>query len=51
MHKGTVGLNRPARISYMTGIRNKVLEPLCVMGDEGGRGFEKVVFFNDMYFD
>jgi len=44
--RGQWGLNSPARISNMTGIRNK-LEPLCIMGDQDGRGFEKVVFFND----
>ena len=44
-------LNSPARISSMAGIRNKALEPLRIMGNQDGRGFEKVVFFNDVYFD
>jgi len=49
--RGRWGLDSPARISYMAGIRNKALEPLRVMGDQDGRAFEKVIFFNDVYFD
>jgi len=51
--EGTRGqwVNSSARITYMAGIRNKLLEPLRVMGDQDGRSFEKVVFFNDVYFD
>ncbi|PBK85662.1 capsular associated protein [Armillaria gallica] len=45
------GLNSPGRISYMADIRNKVLEPLRVMGDQDGKIFTKVLFFNDVYFD
>jgi alpha-1,3-mannosyltransferase len=40
--RGRWGLNSPARISYMAGIRNKVLEPLRVMGDQGGRVSRKL---------
>jgi len=49
--RGRWDLDSPRRISYMAQIRNKVLEPLRVMADRDGRTFEKVIFFNDVYFD
>lgn len=45
------GLNSPERISYMADIRNKALEPLRVLGDQEGKTFAKVLFFNDVFFD
>ena len=49
--RGRWDLNSPMRISNMAGIRNKVLEPLHIKGNQDGRGFEKVGFFNNVYFD
>lgn len=39
------------RIRYMAEVRNKALEPLQRIQGLHGRTFDKLVFFNDVYFD
>ncbi|KAJ7607574.1 capsular associated protein [Roridomyces roridus] len=42
-------MNGHERVQYMADMRNKALEPL--QGGLDGRSFDKVIFFNDVYFE
>jgi len=44
-------LNGHERIQYMAEVRNKALEPLQKTHGLHGKTFDKLIFFNDVYFD
>ena len=49
--RNTSGQKQLRRIPYLSGLRNRGLEPLLRMHKNAGRTFDKILYLNDVYFE